>query len=217
MTTPILFCHGTYGRGARWHREGSPLWAAFVARGFTPLTFLWSGALAGVPTKLAADPFTPYADGKLLPWCSAGEKLRMFCQLHGLERPHVVSHSHGLQVVAFAAASGQRFATALSISGPPRLDMAPVRAIARPNIGRWIQTFDPDPASDPTIHEGMLFDGGVSLSLELPEGDLSLPVPEHGHSGLLERITTWTAMKLFDYFTAAPLLEAGVSFGTAAA
>jgi pimeloyl-ACP methyl ester carboxylesterase len=199
MPPSVVVVHGTFGRSQGWHREGSPLWTALVDRGFRPIRFLWSGVLAGVPTLLSDCDDELFGQAQLLPWLCAGEKLELFCRVNGLERPHVVCHSHGLQVLSFAAALGQRFDTVLSLSGPIRGDMQAVRQAARPNINRLVHTFDP--AGDRTIREGMWFDGRVSTSLELPEADLNIPARGYGHSGLTTAVTGWSELDLWDYFS----------------
>lgn len=168
--------------------------------GHEVLTFKWSGVLAGVPTTLPGDPAHAQVggdQGDLLPWLDAGEKLLLFLEVNHLERPSVVSHSHGLQVVAFSCWAGATYETALSISGPIRRDMQRARRYATARIGRWVQFADPD--TDWTIKEGELFDGALGESVALPEGDTVL-TPGAGHSGLVndpslrQRYTPWDAL-----------------------
>jgi len=170
-------------------------------RGFAVFDFLWSGLLAGVPTTLPGDPreSTTGADqGDLLPWLDAGEKLRLYCQANGLECPAVICHSHGLQVVTYAAARGQRFSSVLSLSGPVRKDMQRARRAARGRITRWVQVTDPT-GQDVTIRAGEMFDGHLGWELVLPEADLNIESLGSGHSGLLAQFDEkeWTDLGLW--------------------
>lgn len=178
-------------------------------RGLTVYEFLWSGILGGVRPLLNGllndgdpDEARNGADQpELLLWLDAGEKLALFCQVNGLERPHVLSHSHGLQVVIYAAVRGQRFATAVSVSGPVRDDLRRARWIARDRIRRWVQFYDP--VNDRTIRAGEAFDGHPGFAGVLPEGE-SIDTSGSGHSGLVIEPGLRERYKLWSYFEAAP-------------
>lgn len=206
--TAVVLVHGTWSRATPWHQPGSPLWRALQARGFSPIQFKWSGYCGGVPSPVIVPPSTEDLRGVLRLWQSEGEKLALFCQRLGLEAPHVISHSHGLQIVAFAASGSggvmlaQRFRTVLSLSGPVREDMATIRGWARSHIGRWVQVTDPT-GDDRTILEGEGFDGHVGWRLELPEADLNIDAPHQGHSGLTENLVPWDVLGLWSQFDAA--------------
>lgn len=197
--TPLVLVHGTHGRSQPWHWAGSPLPMELGLRGFIVFDFLWSGILAGVPTTLPGDPresITGADQGALLPWLDAGEKLRLYCQANGLECPSVICHSHGLQVVTYAAARGQRFSTVLSLSGPVRRDLQRARRAASGRITRWVQVTDPT-GKDRTILEGEAFDGHVGWHLELPEATYNLSAPGQGHSGLTMDVGAWEPLGLW--------------------
>lgn len=181
----VVLVHGTFGRPHPWHHPGGLVAAELEVLGHSVLDFCWSGLLAGVPTTLPGDSRQAQVgadQGDLLPWLDAGEKLLYFCEVNHLERPCVVSHSHGLQVVAFSCWAGAAYDTAISISGPIRRDMQRARRYAKTRIARWVQFADPD--TDWTIKEGELFDGVLGEPVELPEGETIL-TPGSGHSGLL--------------------------------
>jgi hypothetical protein len=205
--TPVVFVMGTWGLSQSWWRPSSPLAQAFGAKGIPTFTepFKWSGELGGI-VGYPSDPEEEFNDRQLTPWMVAGHALRWYCRAQGWgERAvHAVAHSHGLQVLAFAAAFGQHFATAISVSGPIRHDMRPVRLKARPMIDRWLHLYDPE---DLTIIEGEFLDGHIGPVYELPEADLNLRIAGFGHSGILEAPTAWTERHLFDYFlSVGPLL-----------
>lgn len=167
------------------------------AHGFSVVDFEWSGYCGGVPSPIIVPPASDL-QGDLELWRSEGEKLALFCRVLGLEAPCVLSHSHGLQVVTFAARGSlaQRFGTVLSLSGPVREDMTMMRNQAKPNIARWIQVTDP--VSDQTIREGEAFDGHVGWRYELPEADVNLSAPGQGHSGLLTDLAAWDTLGIWE-------------------
>jgi hypothetical protein len=129
--------------------------------------------------------------GVLMPWLDAGEKLAMFITLRGLDTPCVLSHSHGLQVVAFSTWRLASYHVAISVSGPIRRDMLRARRYARTRIGAWIQFADPS-GQDETIIEGEWFDGEwpERAAYSLPEGETIL-TPGTGHSGFFSEPTRW--------------------------
>ncbi len=141
-------------------------------------------------------PPTTDLKGSLELWRSEGEKLSYFCKLLGLDSPDIVSHSHMIQNVWFAADAGQRFGTVLDLSGPVREDMAFVRSRARGNIGKLVHVTDPT-GDDATILEGEAFDGHVGWNLELPEADVNLKAPHQGHSGLTTDPNAWGPLGLW--------------------
>ena len=192
---PLVLIHGTWSRYKDWHLKGSPLRAALEARGFLVYDFLWSGYCGGVPSPVIVPQDAPEIKGELMLWQSEGEKLLYLCRALQYEAPDVISHSHGLQVVSFAAASGQTFGTVLSLSGPVRKDVEPWRKLARPNIQKWIQVVDPE--DDMTIREGLAFDGHFGWVYHLPEADQNIEVPGYGHSGLILDIAAWDRLGLW--------------------
>lgn len=208
----MIVVHGTWGLNDPWWKAGSALRLFLEAKGLPVVSpdYKWTGELGGTPSvTYPPDPAEPFGHRWLTPWLIAGRALLAHARAYvnpKYPRVHLITHSHGLQVGAFACAFGLGVDTFLSISGPPRRDMAAVRAAARPNIARWVQTYDDDPRRDPTIREGMLFDGGVSRSLALPEADANVPAPGHGHSGLTVTPLAWLDLRLLDYF-AAPVLR----------
>lgn len=200
---PLILVHGTWSRQSPWHQPGSPLWKALEDRGYTVIQFKWSGYCGGVPGPVIVPPDTKDLKGSLELWRSEGEKLALFCRQLGLARPHILSHSHGLQVVAFAASGSggltmaQCFGTVLSLSGPVRTDMRRIYGWARPHIERWIQAADRSGA-DETIRAGEAFDGHIGWSYELPEADVNVEIPGQGHSGVLENLAAWETFALWD-------------------
>lgn len=214
--TPLILVPGTWNRGTAWHHSGSLLWNALEAHGFEVLEFKWSGYCGGVPDPVIVPPVTDGLRGELELWRSEGEKLALYCKAIGVERPWVLSHSHGLQLVMFAAAGTtwlppQFFDTVLSLSGPVRQDMALTRSQARPNIRKLIQVTDP--VSDQTIREGEAFDGHVGWQYHLPEADVNIDAPGHGHSGLTTDPNSWATLGIWDHFAPPPSTPTAVHLG----
>lgn len=195
----LVVVHGTWGRADAWHGPHGLIRKLARDRDIRILDFLWSGVLAGVPTKLPGDPdqeANGADDGKLLPWYDAGEKLALWIdhlQQRRDEPLHVLSHSHGLQVVTFAAVQGIHFDTAVSVSGPIRRDMQRARRQAKSRIAHWVQFVDPS-GTDKTIVEGEMFDGDLGAEYHLPEGQTILTYMT-GHSGALTD-PKWIGMML---------------------
>jgi hypothetical protein len=170
--TPLLTVHGTWGLDhSQWWRPESLTMQRALRLGCklpdAADPFLWSGDLG----------ITDHA-----PWQVAAHALIWYCAAKALERPHVWTHSHGLQVVAYAAAWGQRFGELLDVSGPPRRDMDPIYEQARPNIARWCHVYD---EGDMVIEQGQIGTlGPTRLTADL--ADENVKVDDHyGHSGLL--------------------------------
>lgn len=182
---PLLIGAGTWSRHALWHQPGSPLWRALDTRGYQPIQFKWSGYCGGIPSPVIVPPDTNDLKGSLELWRSEGEKLLYFCKWLGLEAPKIISHSHMIQNIWFAAEAGQAFETVLDLSGPVREDMAWVRSRTRKHIGRLAHVYDP--VGDLTIREGEAFDGHVGWTLALPEADFNIEAHGVGHSGLLNQ------------------------------
>ena len=97
--------------------------------------FVWSTNLGGL---------NPFSKGDLLVWEAAGHSLYSYIvpplapkMRIPPEHTVIVSHSHGLQVVLYAASLGLQIDTLIDVAGPVRGDMMPVAEQARPHIRRW--------------------------------------------------------------------------------
>lgn len=207
MTRDIVFVHGTWSRSALWHQPHSDVTHEAEGWGFRVHQFKWSGILGGVEAPLHPallpegdpDEATNGADEpELLLWLDAGEKLVEFCRARGLERPHVLSHSHGRQVTIYALAKGQAFDTIVDISGPVRRDLERARRIGLSNVHRWVHYYDP--VNDLTIREGQLFDGKVSGGLTDSHARENIDTSGSGHTGLLLDRELRARYKLWEQF-----------------
>lgn len=213
MSKHVVLVHGSWGRAHPWHLAGATIPTRLRERGFIVHDFLWSGFLAGVPTKLPGDPLLAKCgadDGRLLPWYSEGEKLWLFLRSRGLTEdqgmvPHVLSHSHAIQIVTFSTWAGASYDVAISVSGPIRTDMQRARRYAATRIRRWIQFADPDldpnAIEDTTIDAGEWFDGSLRSSVDLPEGE-TIHTEDTGHSLLLDDPALLTKYAVLSFFPA---------------
>lgn len=95
----------------------------------------------------------------------------------------VISHSHGLQPVLYAAAAGLKIDLFVDVSGPVRHDMMPVAAAARPNIRRWVHLYGGH--RDRWQWLGELFDGHLGIVRDHPLANENIKVPGADHSEIL--------------------------------
>lgn len=138
--------------------------------------YVWSTRLGGVG----------FGDGDLVVYRAAGVNLLHYCvppRFPDLRIPPdelvIVSHSHGLQPVLFAAAAGLKIDLLIDVSGPVREDMMPWATKARPNIRRWVHTYGG--RKDRWQWLGGLFDGHVGIERKHPLAkNLQVPGADHG-------------------------------------
>lgn len=174
---------------ARWYRPDSPFVAHLAARGVGVYggdsPFVWSTDLGGIGL----------GDGDLVTWKAAGINLLHYCvpplcpeRRIAPEDLNVISHSHGLQVVLAACASGLKVNRFVDVCGPFRHDMGEVAALARPNIGRWTHVHAG--VRDRWAWRGGMFDTRNPLKWfhnrrDHPLADRNLEFPDVGHTDLI--------------------------------
>jgi len=173
--------HGWDGFRKDWYSPGAPF------HDFIPTVpghelvcpdepFVWSSRLGGIG----------FGDDDLVVYRAAGENLYHYAvpprcpdKLIAPEDLVVISHSHGLQVVLYAAARGLKIALLIDISGPVRADMMPTALLAKPNIKRWVHTYGG--RRDRWQWLGGLFDGHVGIERKHPLAEnLQVPGADHG-------------------------------------
>lgn len=208
--TGYLPVPGTWGeqRGAavQWFAPTSPLSSFLDARGLTNLN-----AKADRPFYWSTD-LDVFADNHYA-WQGAGEALLAFL-VPPFDPTHraiparetvIVSHSHGLQVVLYAAAAGLKIDRFLDIAGPVRQDMLAIAKLARPNIHRWLHVHSD--WHDYMQILGELLAGNWPVR-QHPLADQNVGVPKVGHSGLLydaEYFPLWQSDGLLDFLRDAPV------------
>lgn len=141
--------------------------------------FVWSTRLGGVG----------FGRGDLVVYRAAGVNLYHYavpprCREQQIPSDDlvVISHSHGLQPVLFAAKMGLKIDLFIDICGPVRKDMLPIAEMAKPNIKRWVHIHAG--RRDRWQWLGTLFDGRVGIIRRHPLAHENLPVPETDHGGV---------------------------------
>lgn len=189
QTILVAGTHGWRNDGTvQWFSPGSPFASFLAANGAHPffapgpLPFIWSTDLGGVGV----------GDGDLVVWAGAGANLYWFCvppvapqrRIPGAEL-NIIAHSHGLQVVLYAASFGLKINHLISVCSPVRQDVMGVAKKARPNIAHWRHLHSD--RSDWWQWFGSLFDGDLRLPRAHPLADVNETIPAVGHTGLLDK------------------------------
>lgn len=164
-----------YSPGAHFHEMIKALPSHVLVSPQHP--FVWSTRLGGVG----------FGDGDLVIYKAAGRNLFHYAVpplAPDLQVPSedlvVISHSHGLQPVLFAAEDGLKIDLFIDIAGPVRKDMMGTAARARPNIRRWVHVHAG--RRDRWQWLGTLFDGHRGIVRKHPLAHENYPVPEADHS-----------------------------------
>lgn len=142
----------------------------------------WSGDIAGLPKWLNPWTVDPCSD-----WRIGGDFLAAELSRLPFEDRNILTHSHGLQVGAFAAAQ-LPIRSFVSIAGPVRNDktMRPIYEAALANVGAWVQVSDAH--WDKTQWLGEWFDGRKGRVKDLPFDSLkvrNIRMKNISHSDLL--------------------------------
>lgn len=176
MSAPVILVAGTHARDQGWWRPGSPFAKELEVQGVQLLhpgdPFSWSTRLNGV-------------QGDNDEWQAAGDALRWYAR--GFEAVSVVAHSHGGNVVAYAAAGGLVIDRLVTVATPVRGDLAAQYAAIRKQVQTvWIHLYSDE--SDWWQWMGSWFDGSWRLRRRMKLADLNFKTPKVGHSGLLDPV-----------------------------
>jgi len=178
--TRVILVPGTWH--GEWSDPDSPFWTFLEAQRFRPLKFRgWSGDVDGLPHVI-----DPQKSEKLSDWIAGGWALFYLLRNLPYERRNVVAHSHGGQVALYAAGLARvQIHRLITVCTPVRKDMADIRKLAAPRIGRW-RHVSAD-GWDFMQRAGELFDGNFNWHQErkMPEAHENLLIPKIGHSKLL--------------------------------
>ena len=170
-----------------WWHPGSAFAAEARAHGVAvpPRAFVWSTQLGGLTTGL-------------WDWYAAGHALAYFVKAECGGGPvNLVAHSHGGQVAAFGAATGEFEVRVLVTLGTPvRRDMLRFRRRARPHVERWRHVWSPN---DGVQLAGEAFDGALGDVRVMPEADLNECVltEEPDAHGKLHDERLWTRRRMW--------------------
>ncbi len=103
----------------------------------------------------------------------------------------IIAHSHGLQPVLYALASGLQCNHLVSVASPIRADMQAVTKIARANVKNWTHLYDED---DPVQLLGE--DDPWNSTRDAVQADANIQIPGMGHTGAVDdpaNFFRWTA------------------------
>ncbi len=169
----LVAIHGTWGSQDTWFLPESPVMQAARRQGcvLPPEPFRWSGQLGSGLSRR--------------PWQLAAMHLRWYLAAYGVPRPNVLSHSHGVQVLAYAAfAEGLSFGRIVDVEGPVVSSIAPAYAALRVACEAWTHTYN---HGDSVILEGE--EPTWLPVLENPHATVNMPIDDrYQHSGLFEDV-----------------------------
>ncbi|MGE3341512.1 MAG: hypothetical protein AB7J46_06485 [Candidatus Altimarinota bacterium] len=171
------------GDHPQWYQAGAIARTGLENAGFEVATFPWSTALGGIG----------FGSKDLVTWRGAAIHLKEFVKCHFPDKKiWILSHSHGLQVVLFAALYGLEIEKLFDVSGPFRRDMEDAIKIAKPNIKSWTH-FRGEWWKDRMAGYGGLFDSWDPRTWgrnprSHPYSDRTVKIDGAGHStGLYEK------------------------------
>lgn len=194
---PVPGTHGDDGcLTGLWWQSGSPLMRVLTHAGLYHLNehrpFTWSCDLNGHRFwRHWLGMNDPHRD-----WIAGGYALSYYLwpvhqeadEYVAVRERNILAHSHGGQVVFYAAAyGGLRINRLLTVGTPIRRDMQAVIEKARPNIRQWLHVRGDD---DAVALFGGIGDGRASFSRDFEQDPSRGPdwtdiVPGVGHSGVL--------------------------------
>lgn len=181
MKTVVLVpgTHAWDGEKEDWYSPGQPFHnflSELPGYRISVPPFVWSTRLGGVG----------FGSGDLVVYRAAGVNLFQYCvpprcpekQIPS-EELVVISHSHGLQPVLYAAREGLKIDLLIDVSGPVRHDVMPVAEAGKPNIKRWVHLYGG--RRDRWQWLGELFDGKVGIKRKHPLAEnIQVPGADHG-------------------------------------
>jgi hypothetical protein len=196
--TSVTLVKGT--KHGEWADPGSPFRTRVLEpAGFSvyPRADWWTGNVSGLPRWL-----NWWASSKLSDWRVGGDFLADDLAEMPYEDRNIISHSHGLQPVIFAARQVP-IRRLIDVCGPVRKDMDGACASAKKNIGYWVHVASK--GGDRMQYLGEAFDGMFGWVREYPRAHDNIVIEGIGHSGLLydERLfPLWGREQILAFLTA---------------
>jgi pimeloyl-ACP methyl ester carboxylesterase len=131
---------GTHGLGDEWTKPQSPLMREFTGRSWrvpdTP--FRWLAMIGGFRPFGLDIPGNPHDDEGRAIWYSAAQSFVWYLSHIRESECDVIAHSHGGQVAILARAVFHApIRRLITVSTPPRKDMAIYRGLAADSLDRW--------------------------------------------------------------------------------
>lgn len=181
----------------QWWQPGSPFSQLLAKNDCLPVRlepFYWSSDVDG--TKFW--PWQWFRKDNHRDWRGAAWAFIYYMRDIPLEERNVIAHSHGLQVVLYAASYGLKVNRLISVMSPVRADMEPTAYAALPNIGAWLHIHSD--SSDKMQVFGSIFDGRWGIHRTHPLAT-NLHLPKVGHSTILKstNMALWETEGLIDF------------------
>lgn len=98
--------------------------------------FVWSSDISGFKYNLTS------GNAKHTDWRAGGYALAYYLQNTHPSNRNLIIHSHGLQVVAYAAVLGVQFNNIITICSPVRNDLKDAYEILNLKTNRWLHIYD---------------------------------------------------------------------------
>lgn len=179
---PIQGTHAWREKG-EWWQPDSPFVSSMRDCGHELLSpeqpFVWSTDLNGISLRSLFGVRASHND-----WRAGGHALTYYLRAIPFDDRNLIAHSHGLQVVLYAAATRSvAIRSVIAIASPERADMDEVAQQGRPSIDRWVHVCDP--RADWVAWLGQITDGRWFGSRRCEHADVVLELPGVSHSGLL--------------------------------
>ena len=179
-----------------WWKPNSILSTFLLSNGICPIKpepFIWSTDLDGVhPISYLRKTKARHSD-----WEAGGAALRYYLEDLPETDRNIISHSHGRQVVLYAASQGLKINKFLDISGPVREDMYLDNL---DNIKHMVHVYS---NWDYMQILGSLFDRHVGLSVTCPISEKNIKLAhEYGHSGIVAdstKFNVWITENLIGF------------------
>lgn len=187
MSAPVITVAGTWGElpghGKWWDRD-SDFWAMLVEGGLTSVDaidpFMWSTDLDGLDNTNAG-------------WAAAGRALFWYAAAKAPGIPvSVIAHSHGGQVLAYAAEAGLRLEHAITVATPVRSDLGRQYAVLAKVAKTWTHIYTDEKYGGAWQALGEWALGGTPWRVrrEMP-GARNIFLPGRSHGDLVANANLW--------------------------